>query len=326
MCPQEYRLNFVIPNSKPVINGDRPACPSCKARQVHQVGPISPSNIFAGRVLDQLLPGYFLWKCSACSLEFRYPRLPKSEIDALYRQGNNDSWPAPTGGRSDWMLISEMISSLSGIKRVLDVGCFDGRFLEYLGQSYEWLGVEIHEKAAERARQRGVNIIAKDYSALSPRQVQVDAALAVDVIEHSYNPKEFLISLASAVREGGVIIITTGNTNAPTWRLMGSRYWYCHIAEHMSFINPEWVQNVAQPLGLEVIAVKRFSHIKKAKFSHKLYETLANLIYRISLPLFSTLRRLGGGGIDVRQHPELLHVPPYWLTARDHIMVVFKKQ
>ena len=311
---------------KPAVVEGRVVCPSCASHGVRQVGPIPPSNIFAGRVVDFVLPGGFLWTCLDCCLEFRYPRLPKSEVDELYRWGNNESWPEPVHGRTDWMLIAKMISSLSGIKRILDVGCFDGRFLEYMEQGYEWLGIEIHKEAADRARQRGVNIIAEDYAELASHQIEVDAVLAVDVIEHSYDPREFLACLASVVREDGIIIITTGNTDAPTWRLMGSRYWYCHIAEHMSFINPAWARNVAQQLGLEVVAIERFSHMEGDKFSHRLYETFANLVYRASLRLFSGLRRLGGGGIDAKRYPELLYVPPYWLSARDHMLVAFRKR
>ena len=300
-------------------------CPSCGADRLSQVGPIACSNIFSGRVLDRILPGGFLWKCLDCDLGFRYPRPQKFEIDALYRLGNNESWPEVASGRTDWRLASKIISSLSGIKRVLDVGCFDGRFLEYLGPVYERLGVEIHKEAAERARKRGVNILGEDYSDLSTSQIHADAVIAIDVIEHSYDPLEFLAGLAAVAREDGIIIITTGNTDAPTWRLMGSRYWYCHIAEHMSFINPAWARNVAQQLGLEVIAIERFSHMEGDKFSHKLHETFANLVYRVSPRLFSVLRRLGGGGIDVKRYPELLNVPPYWLSARDHMLIAFKK-
>ncbi|MDH3310110.1 MAG: class I SAM-dependent methyltransferase [Gammaproteobacteria bacterium] len=301
-------------------------CPSCESGEVRQVGPISPSNIFAGRVLGQVLPGGFLWRCSDCCLEFRYPRLPRSEIDKLYQLGNNESWATPVEGRTDWILVSKMISSLSGISRILDAGCFDGRLLEYLGQGYERWGVEIHKEAAEKARQRGVHVVSADYSKLPLCQIEVDAAIAVDVIEHSYDPLEFLACLASVVREDGIIIITTGNTDAPTWRLMGSSYWYCHIAEHLSFINPKWARNAAQRLGLEVVAIERFSHMDDSTFSHRLYETFANLVYRASPRLFSGLRRLGGGSIDLKRYPELLHVPPYWLSARDHMLVEFKKR
>ena len=312
-------------NYKAEFAGDV-ACPSCQSRDVCQLGPIPSSNVFAGRFLDSALPGGFLCRCLDCSLSFRYPRPSRPDVDELYRMGDKESWPEPVGGRTDWKLISKMLQSLSGIKRVLDVGCFDGRFLEYLGQGYEWFGVEIHKVAAESARQRGVSIIAEDYSELSSHQIKVDAVLAVDVIEHSYDPREFLACLVSAVREDGIIIITTGNTNAPTWRLMGSRYWYCHIAEHMSFINPEWAQNVAQRLGLDLIAIERFSHNEDDKFSHRLHEIFSNLVYRVSLKLFSGLRRLGGGGIDVKRYPELLDVPPYWISARDHMLIVFKKR
>jgi len=305
--------------------GDHVLCPSCGADRVHQVGPIPPSNIFAGRVLDRVLQGGFLWKCQDCHLGFRHPRLLRSEVDELYRLGNSESWPTLAEGRADWMLISKMISSFPGIRRILDVGCFDGRLLEYLGKGYERLGVEMHKEAAERARERGASIVAGNYSELPSCRIEVDAVLAVDVIEHSYDPLEFLACLISAVRAGGIIVITTGNTDALTWRLMGSRYWYCHIAEHLSFMNPQWVQKAAHRLGLEVLAIVQFSHMDGSKFSQRLREVTANLIYRTSLPLFSWLRRSGVGGIDVRRHPDLLHAPPYWMSARDHMLVVFRK-
>lgn len=321
-----HGFNDVVSDRKSVSIGDRVVCPSCGSDRVRQMGPIPPSNTFAGRVLDQVLPGGSLWQCLDCHLGFRHPRLQRAEVDELYRQGNIESWATPVKGRTDWMLASKMIASFSGIKRVLDVGCFDGRLLEYLGQGYEWLGVEIHSEAAERARQRGVNVITKDYSELPLCRIEADAVLAVDVIEHSYDPLEFLACLVSSVRAGGIIVIATGNTDAPTWRLMGSRYWYCHIAEHLSFINPEWAENAACRLGLEVVAFERFSHMNGRTFSHRLRETFANLVYRASLRLFSGLRRIGVGGIDVRRYPELLQVPPCWLSARDHMLVAFKKR
>jgi len=53
---------------------------------------------------------------------------------------------------------------------------------------------------------------------------RADAVSAIEVIEHAYDPLKLLACLASAVRVGGIIIVATGNTRAPTWRMMGSRY------------------------------------------------------------------------------------------------------
>ena len=136
----------------------------------------------------------------------------------------------------------------------------------------------------------------------------------------------FLAQLAQAASPGGLVIVATGNTDASSWRFMGSRYWYCHIAEHISFINPAWAHRAAHHLGLDVVAIQTFSHVdSRGKWGRRLREMIVNLAYRASPWMFARLRQLGAGGIDVVRFPELLEVPPYWLTAQDHILVVFKK-
>ncbi len=208
----------------------------------------------------------------------------------------------------------------------MDVGCFDGRLLEYLGVDYTWIGVEIHEEAARRARARGVDVLSSDFAKLSELNIDVDVALAIDVIEHSFDPKIFLASLAACVRPGGYVLVTTGNTAAPSWRLMRGLYWYCHIAEHLSFINPTWAENVAPQLGLEVQYMRLFSHAEgRASIKQRVYETTANLILRFAPKVFALLRRFGAGGIDLDRYPGLELSPTYWMSAKDHMLVVFRK-
>lgn len=301
-------------------------CPSCGADGVRHIGAIPPSNTFAGRTLEQELSGGSLWQCFNCHLLFRYPRLSEVELNRLYQSGHAEGWPTPVEQRTDWRLIRGWLKSQQGVRRIMDVGCSDGRLLEYLGHDYAWLGVEIHEEAARRAHARGVDVMCNDFAKLSELNVDVDVALAVDVIEHSFDPKMFLASLAACVRPGGYVVVTTGNTEAPSWRLMGGRYWYCHIAEHLSFINPSWAGNVAPQLGLEVVYLRLFSHAEgKASIKQRVYETTANLILRFAPKLFALLRRFGAGGIDLGRYPGLALAPPYWMSAQDHMLVVFRK-
>jgi SAM-dependent methyltransferase len=278
-------------------------------------------------MLEQELAGGALWKCFSCYLHFRHPRPSVEELHKLYQSGHAESWPTPVEQRTDWRLIREWFKAQQGIKHVMDVGCFDGRLLEYLGRDYAWLGVEIHEEAAQRARARGVDVVSSDFAKLFELNTDADVALAVDVIEHSFDPKIFLASLAACVRPGGCVVVTTGNTEAPSWRLMGGRYWYCHIAEHMSFINPSWAESVAPLLGLEVAYLRLFSHAEgRASITQRAYETSTNLILRFAPKLFALLRRFGAGGIDLSRYPSLALAPPYWMSAKDHMLVVFRKK
>lgn len=301
-------------------------CVSCSSRRVRLIGRIPPSNNFAGRILDRMLPGGFLWICEDCHLGFRYPRPEKSTIDALYRDGSHNSWPDVADTRVDWQLIATSLTSNSAITSVLDVGCFDGRLLEFLGPRYRWMGIEINEEAVRRAEERGVRVLGNDFETIGTINISADAVIAVDVIEHSEDPRRFLEQLARSVRPGGIVIVTSGNTDARTWRLMGSRYWYCHIAEHVSFINPRWAEGVSRSCGLTVIQTERFSHATGRRAFGRLARELAlNLAYRVLPQLLALARKRGFGGIDVQRHPELANSPPYWMTAKDHFMVVFRK-
>lgn len=303
------------------------ACPSCDSIETCSLGAIPASNTFAGRTLEQELPGGYLWQCSNCHLFFRHPRPSKAELNRLYQSGHAESWSTPVEQRTDWRLIREWLrAKKEEVKRVMDVGCFDGRLLEYLGVDYAWLGVEIHEEAARRAHARGVDVVSSDFAKLSELNIDVDVALAVDVIEHSFDPKVFLASLAACVRPGGYVVVTTGNTKARSWSLMGGRYWYCHIAEHLSFINPSWAEHVAPQLGLEVECLRLFSHAEgRASIKQRCYETTANLILRFAPKLFALMRRFGAGGIDIARYPGLALAPLYWMSAKDHMLVVFRK-
>lgn len=304
---------------------DRIACPCCRAN-ARRLGSIPASNAFAGRRLDQALAGGALWRCPVCHLAFRYPRLSKQELDTLYRQGHDETWSDTAENRPDWVLVKKHIAAFAKVKRVLDVGCFDGKLLDYLDSRYEKLGVEIHSEAAKRAEKRGIRIIAQDFEELALYPAVADAVLAIDVIEHTHDPLALLSRLAHAASPGGLVVVATGNTDAPSWRYMGSRYWYCHIAEHISFISPAWAHWAAHRLGLAVVAIQPFSHVdSRGKWKRRLREMIANLAYRASPWMFGGLRRLGAGGIDVVRFPELLEVPPRWGTAQDHILVVFKK-
>lgn len=305
-------------------HADLCTCPSCGNDHVHCLGPIPGSNSFAGRQLDKVLLGGKLWRCTGCHLVFRYPRLAQETLDELYRQGHSESWSEQAENRADWLLAKGILAEHPDIKRVLDVGCFDGRLLDSLGPRYEKLGIEIHAEAARRAELRNVKVIGRDFNELRIHQDSVDAVLAMDVIEHTEDPLEFLAKLAEVVKPGGLILVGTGNSDAPSWRFMGSAYWYCHIAEHISFINPRWADHAARNLGLEKVALQPFSH-GDGQLSRRVREAALNILYRLSPALFAWLRGLGAGNIDVARFKELRKVPPYWLGATDHVLFVFRK-
>lgn len=224
--------------------------------------------------------------------------------------------------RCDWHIARTWLeATLAPGARILDVGCFDGSFLEPLVGRYSCNGIEIHPEASKRAEQKGIQVIGKDFSSL---RGAFDCISAIDVIEHVERPRNFISDCLAALTPGGYLLLSTGNLDAVAFRIMGSRYWYCAIGEHISFLSKDWFAKHGTALGYQILRQTTFAH-GDASWSRRLREIAINLFYRSCRPAFRALRRLGLGGKNARSCPELADHPPRWLSARDHVMVLLAK-
>jgi 2-polyprenyl-3-methyl-5-hydroxy-6-metoxy-1,4-benzoquinol methylase len=298
-------------------------CPGCHSDRLDSRGNIPATNRFAGHILKEMISGTELRRCLDCHLQFRWPR-PSGEQMATLHSEMAGEWEELDGERNDWNQIIPLLSTIPADGAILDVGCFAGSFLERLNSGYRRFGIEINREAARLAAERAITIIGHDYSICRENPEQFDAVVAIDVIEHVSDPLEFLATLLAAVRPGGILIISTGNTAALAWRLMKSRYWYCTVGEHVSFINPEWCAWAARRLGIDIDQILTFSHFNRRR-KQAIQEAAINLLYRFLPGLLTRLRRGGLGGIDLDRYPELADHPPFWFSARDHLAIRFRK-
>lgn len=299
-------------------------CISCNSKSIKFIGKIPDSSFFSGNKLNAPLNSGGLYRCCSCNICFRYPRLKKKEYDNLYINGKEEHWQDKKEDRLDWDVAFSLIGNYKN-KKILDIGCFDGRFLHALNfQSNLLYGVEINKVARKKAEDVGVNIISKDYFDLYKTKYMFDVITVFDVIEHTLDPFEFLKIVSESLNEEGLLIIGTGNSDAFSWRFMGAQYWYCTISEHLSFINPKWSVYAAKKAGLELVLFKKISH-KKTSFYRKFKELMANLLYKLSPFIYRNLRKkiLLDKNNDITLD---LNRPPSWLSSKDHFVCVFKKK
>lgn len=302
-----------------------PQCPGCGSGAARYLGPLPASNLFAGRVLPEVLPAGSLYECGACALGFRHPRLPKTQLDELYALGAGDHWEiAEPGIRTDWTLGAREIADRHGPDcRVLDVGCYDGAFLALLGARCAKAGIEINAAAAARAAAAGVDVIGTDFESLRAEPGRFAAITAFDVIEHVESPGRLLTLMAEALMPGGTLIVSTGDFDSWSRRLMRNRYWYSAIPEHISYVSERWLRGSLRSGPLELAGIRRFSHAPNGR-ARAAREMAANLIYRLSPLAARMLRRGAAGG---RRDGNLnIDYPPCWMSARDHFLAVLRKQ
>ena len=227
------------------------ACRQCGSNSVQDRGRLRDDRRFAGIVLPKPLYGGRLFECLECKLCFRSPVLSEAEYEALYRSGPDGVWPT-SGERLDQLIARGAIQKRIAEGQVLDVGCYDGAFLESLGPRYAKFGVEASLAACASAKERGIAILAGAINDLGRVNQKFDAVVALDVAEHVANPLAFLGSMAERTKPGGMIVVGSGDADAIAWRRLGAMYWYCANAEHISFIGQRWCQAAAESLALEL--------------------------------------------------------------------------
>lgn len=302
-------------------------CSSCSSSNISEIGWIPQINIFAGNIVEEPLPKSLLYKCNECHLYFKFPRPSTEQLNRLYEKGNLSHWQYELTHRNDWIIAFDWIYSAFNEGSILDVGCWDGQFLLNFDKNrFQLFGVEINPKAREKAISKGITVVSNNIYELNNLSISCEITTAFDVIEHLDDPLKFMETISNLTKSNGLIIIASGNTNAITWKMMRNKYWYCSIPEHISFINIDWCNYVAERCNLELVHIHRFSHSGKTNLFIKITETCKNVTYLLFPWVLSFFRKIINFSHHNKKSIHMSSHPPIWMSSKDHIIAIFRKR
>jgi SAM-dependent methyltransferase len=262
---------------------------------------------------------FSLHRCAHCGFQFKHPAIDPARLLACYAAAVAGHWgDSPDPRLRQFDVLKATLERHAAGRRVLDVGCFNGAFLQYLGDSWNRFGIEPSIEAARVARARGIDVLAPTLEDLPTATPGFDAVLAIDVVEHLGNPVPFFQRVSTHLNPGGVLIVLTGDTDALAWRLQGSRYWYCSLPEHVSFYNRQALETLAQSAGLHCLDCRRMRH-KRLGLGYWCLDTVKSAGYLAGLAL-------AGLGVPGLRRPILDRRGPTIQSARDHLLGVLQKR
>jgi SAM-dependent methyltransferase len=142
-------------------------------------------------------------------------------MTSLYRWFYNEYWGI---GLGDWcprelsatymeqlLITSNIMSS----KRILDIGCGDGRLakvLTKLGAGVFYVGLDISIEAAYSCRRSGHDVMLCDVSKSLPfRDASFDLVLFFEVLEHLFLPQTVVQEIHRVLRCGGIMVGSVPN-------------------------------------------------------------------------------------------------------------------
>ena len=229
---------------------------------LHPVPPVCPVCVAAG-------PSSYCWKqqahyfiCKSCALIFQHP-LPTSEsmvtwADAEYASGAYHDYVAarPMKMRHFEQRFDDLGGAVTS-GRLLDVGCSCGYFMEVAAaRGFEVHGVEFSSSAIAAAAPEIRARIFQGKLEDMPDKGQFDIVSAFDLIEHVQDPRAFLRRCAGLLKPGGVILISTPDTDHFLRFLMGSRWPMLQPMQHLSLFSRRALAGALRAEGFEGVSVR----------------------------------------------------------------------
>jgi SAM-dependent methyltransferase len=299
-------------------------CIACESQETTIIGklPIFTSD-YLGRPLDATVDAGSLYRCSACTLLFRWPMPGAAELLTYYEGLDKDEWWQTESEREVWGYVARQLDDLP-TQSVLDVGCFRGNMLRQIGSKLSCFGIEPSPSARAEAEAHGITIIGSSIDSLQTESRQFGAITLIDVAEHLPRPMESFRLLSQMLAPGGKLIVFTGATDAWSWQFVRQDYWYCGLPEHVAFYRPSWFDWAAPQLGVRVSSIRRLP-FAPVGLRQRVDESLKNIAFVI----YRRLKPVAVIGSLLSSLPLISRIGNWqscwWTSARDHILITMIK-
>lgn len=207
--------------------------------------------------------------CPQCRTLYVSPRPPPAVLEWFYRDSPNYAYwnkhifPASEAARRAHIFVPRVdrlldICARYGVQTnaLLEVGAGFGTFCTELntrGVFQRVVGVEPTPDLANTCRERGVETIECPIEQVQASQVgQFDVVASFEVIEHLFNPAEFLTHMVRLLRPGGLMMLTCPNGQGFDVETLGPVSTTVDH-EHLNYFNPASLAGLLARHGMDVI-------------------------------------------------------------------------
>ena len=247
-----------------MVNSQKSKCENCGSSNFEYLHPgIDRLHGFDGE--------FSVASCSQCGLIALHPKLSQDEMEKYYPT-DYISYPKAAEDETFWLKRMDrkygidrrckvIINRVDKPGTILDIGCATGNFLNGM-QQYGWdcYGVEPSEYAANYAIKRFNLPVINGY--LTENQFDenyFDVVTLWDVFEHLPHPKNELNIIKKILKPGGLLIITTPNTDAWGRKLFG-KYWVgWDVPRHYHVFSPSTIQDILNRSSFETQEIISFT-------------------------------------------------------------------
>ena len=212
------------------------------------------------------VPGEFSFvRCDGCGHLYLRPRPSTADLGVIYPAdyyayaSDGPAFAAGLRGMREARKVRLFRRAIGeGARRVLDLGCGNGRLLSLLrqhgGPEWELAGIDFSEGAVEQCRARGFRARATRVEDFTEEDGTFDAVIMIQILEHLEDPRRTLARVRALLRPGGALILETPNVGGLDYRLFRGRWWApYHFPRHWNLFSTTSLGRLLRETGFEVV-------------------------------------------------------------------------
>jgi len=205
------------------------------------------------------------WKavqCKSCGFVYVNPRPDEFYLKQHYQDYLPDGkekinrWNHMMSG-----VFSKSLDIIDGLsytksKRLLDVGCGYGAFLEMaIKRKWNVSGIDLSEKAVLYARSKGLDVSNSTLPEKAYRDEEFDVVTMFYVLEHLLDPVKYLQEVYRILKPHGLLLVRVPHTTpiAKMLKLFNISNTLYDAPSHLSDFSPQTIKKMLKKVGFENI-------------------------------------------------------------------------
>jgi 2-polyprenyl-3-methyl-5-hydroxy-6-metoxy-1,4-benzoquinol methylase len=203
-------------------------------------------------------------RCHGCDHVYLNPRPGPADLAAIYPPDyyafGGASNPLVARLRRRWeggkvRMYRELLPP--GPRRVLDVGCGNGRFLSLLRDfgdpEWELVGIDIDAAAVDQCQAEGFEAHVTRVEDFAGRDGQFDLIIMLQLIEHVEDPAVLSERVYKLLRPGGAFVVETPNLAGWDYAVFhGSTWGHYHFPRHWNLFSTPALHRMLERCGFAI--------------------------------------------------------------------------